>query len=85
MELDELADNTMLAKHLRDSQHHIGCGGAIGERSGEPEADHLGDEHEDRLSDHDRLGFDAADSPTEDADPVDHGGVAVRPYQAVGI
>ena len=43
----------------------------------EAEADHLRDQHGDRLAEHRRLGLDAADAPAEHAEPVDHGGVAV--------
>ena len=48
-----------------------------GKLAGEFEADHLGHEHVQRLAEHHRLGLDAADAPADDAQPVDHRGVAV--------
>ena len=53
--------------------------------AGESEADDLGHEHVDGLAEHDRLGLDAADAPADDAEAVDHGGVAVGADQRVGI
>ena len=53
--------------------------------AGELEADDVGGEHVDGLTQHHGLGLDAADAPTEDADAVDHGGVAVGADEAVGV
>ena len=49
------------------------------------EADHFGDDHRDRLAEHRRLRLDPADAPAQDAEAVDHGGVAVGADQRVGI
>ena len=85
-ELDELADHAVLAQHLGDREHQVGGGGALGEaRPTQAEADHLRDQHRDRLAEHRRLGLDAADAPAEDAEAVDHGGVGVGADQGVGI
>ena len=84
-ELDELADHALLAQHLRDGQHQFGRGRALRQLAGQPEADHVGDQHGDRLAEHRRLRLDAADAPAKHADAVDHGRVAVRAEQRVGI
>ena len=84
-ELDELADHAFPAQHLHDGQHEIGGGGALRQLPAQPETDHLRDEHGDRLAEHRRLGFDATDTPAEDAERVDHGGVRIRADQRVGV
>ncbi len=84
-ELDELADHPVAAQHLGHGEHQVGRRGALLEGAGHPEADHLGDQHGDRLAQHGRFRLDAADAPAEDRKPVDHGGVAVGPDQRVGI
>jgi len=55
-----------------------------GRAAGELEADHLGDDHRDRLTQHRRLGLDAAHAPAEHAEAVDHRGVAVGADEGVG-
>jgi hypothetical protein len=85
VELDELPDHALLAKHLGDGEHQIGGGRALGHLAEEPEADDLRDEHAHRLTEHRRLGLDAADAPTEDAEAVDHRGVRIGSDEGVGI
>ena len=75
----------MLPEHLSDPQDEVGGGRAFCELAGELEAHDLGQEHVDRLADHRRLGFDPADTPADDAEPVDHRGVRIRPDEAVRI
>jgi hypothetical protein len=82
---DELADHALLAQHLGDSQHQVGRRRAFRQRAGEAEADHLGDQHRDRLAEHGRLRLDAADAPAQHGEAVDHGGVAVGADHGVGI
>ena len=84
-ELDEFADDALLAEHLGDGQHQVGRRDALAEPAGEAEADDLGDEHRDRLAEHRRLGLDAADAPAEHGEAVDHGGVAVGADERIGI
>ena len=62
-ELDELADDAALAEDLGDRQHEVGRGRAFRQLAFELEAEHLGDEHRDRLPEHRRFSFDAADAP----------------------
>ena len=75
----------MLAQHLGDGQHQVGGRHAFLQPAGQLEADHLGDQHRDRLAEHRRLRLDAADPPAEDGEAIHHGGVAVGADQRVGI
>ena len=84
-ELDELADDAVLAQHLRDGQHEVGRGRALGQLAVEAEADHLRDQHRHRLAEHRRLGLDAADAPAEHAEAVDHRRVRVGADERVGV
>ena len=54
-----------------------------GKFAGELHADHFGHEHIDRLAEHDAFGLDAANAPADDAQAVDHGGVAIGADQRV--
>jgi hypothetical protein len=83
-ELDELADHARLAQHLGHGQHQIGRGRSLAQLAVQPEADHLRDQHRQRLSQHRRLGLDAADTPAEHAQPVDHRRMRVGSDQRVG-
>ena len=84
-ELDELGDDAALAQHLGDGQHEVGGGRALGQFAAELEADHLRQQHRDRLAQHRRLGLDPADAPAEHAEAVDHRRVRVGADQRVGI
>ena len=48
-------------------------------------ADHLRDQHRDRLAQHGGLGLDSADAPAQHAQAVDHRGVRIGADQRVGI
>jgi hypothetical protein len=85
VELDELADDAVLAQHLGDREHEVGRGDAGGQLAGELEADHARDEHGDGLAEHGGLGLDAADAPAEHAEAVDHRGVGVGADAGVGV
>jgi len=82
-ELDELADNALLAQHLCDDQHQVSSGGPFGQLADQPEADDFGHEHSDRLAEHDRLGLNAANAPPHDAQAIDHCRVRVGAHQAI--
>ena len=84
-ELDELADDALLAKDLGDGEDEIGRRRPLGQAAGELHADDLRDEHRHRLPQHRGLGLDTADSPAENAEPVDHRRVRVGPDERVGI
>ena len=85
VELDELADDAVLAQHLGDRQHQVGRGRALGQLAVEPEADHLRDQHRHRLAEHRRLGLDPADAPAEHAEAVDHRRVRVGADERVRV
>ena len=84
-ELDELGDDAALAQHLGHGQDQVGGGRALGQLAAELEADHLRQQHRDRLAEHRRLGLDPADAPAEHAEAVDHRRVRVGADQGVGI
>ena len=84
-ELHELAHHAALAEHLGHGQHQVGRGRALGELSAELEADHLREQHRDRLAEHRRLGLDPAHAPAQHPQPVDHRRVRVGADQRVGI
>ncbi len=84
-ELDELLDHTLLAQGLGDGEDHVGGGDAFAQAARELHADDLRGHHVERLAEHRRLGFDAAHTPAEDAEAVDHGGMRVGAHAAVGV
>ena len=84
-ELDELSDDALLAKHLRDREDEVRRRRARGELAGELEPDDLRDQHRHRLAEHRGFGLDAADAPPEHAQAVDHRGVAVGAHERVWI
>jgi hypothetical protein len=84
VELDELLDHAVAAEDLRDRQHEVGGGRALGELAVELKPDDLRGDDVDRLAEHARLGLDAADAPPDDAQPVDHRRVAVGADERVG-
>ena len=85
VELDELADHTVLAQHVGDGQHHVGGGDAGLDLTGQFEADDAGDQHRHRLAQHGRLGLDTAHTPAQHAQAVLHGGVTVGADAGVGV
>ncbi len=85
VELDELADDALLAQHLRHGEHQVGGGDALAQLARQLEADHLRDEHGDRLAEHRGLRLDAADAPAEHREAVHHGGVRIGADQRVGV
>ena len=85
VELDELPHHAVLSEEMGDGQHQIRGGGAGRLLAGEAETHDRGEEHGERLTEHGRLGLDATDAPSEDAEPVDHGGVGVGADQGVAV
>ena len=77
VELDELADDLVLTKHLGDRQDEVGGGDAVRQLTGELEAHDTRNQHGNRLTEHGGLGLDATHTPADDAKTVDHGGVGV--------
>ena len=83
--LHELPDDAGLAEDLGHGEDEVRRRRSLAQRAAEPEADHLRDEHRDRLAEHRGLGFDPADTPAEHAEPVDHRRVRVGAEQRVRI
>ena len=84
-ELDELRDHAPLAQHLGHGEDEVGGRRPLGQLAGELEAEHLRQQHRDRLAEHRRLGLDPADAPAEHAEAVDHRRVGVGADQRVGV
>ncbi len=74
----------MLAQHLGEREHEVGGGRSRGQRAAEAHADHDRRSEICRLPQHRRLGFDAADPPSEHAEPIDHGRMRVGAHERVG-
>src|SRR5690606_13806412 len=84
-EFDEPADDALPAQHLRAADHEVGRGHAFLDLAGQAEADDFRQQHGNRLAEHGRFSFDAADAPAQNAKAVDHGGVAVGADAGIGI
>ena len=82
---DEAAHHAMRAQHLGRGQHKVGRGDAFGQRTGQFETDHFGDQHRYRLAQHRGLCLDAAHAPAQNAQAVDHRGVTVGADAGIGI
>ena len=81
--LDELPDDAEAPQDLCDREDEVGCGRTFRKLPGEPEADHLRDEHGDGLAEEHGLRLDPADAPAKDSQAVDHGRVRVCADQRV--
>ena len=75
IKFDEFPDHAVLTQHLGDGQHHIGGGHAGGDGAGQLKAHDSWNQHRHGLAQHGCFGFDAAHSPAQDPEAVDHGGV----------
>ena len=85
VKLDKLPDHLGLAQHLGDGQRQVGRGDALAQRAVKPNADDVRRQEVNRLAEHPGLGLDAADTPADDAQPVDHRRVRVGANQCVRI
>ena len=84
-ELNKLADDTTLTEHLDTSEDQVSRGGSLGKLSVQVETDDLRKHHGDGLSEHDSLSLDTTDTPTSDAQTVDHGRVRVSADDRVRV
>ena len=84
-ELDELADDTLLAQHLRDGENEVGRGHAFVELAGQAETDDFWQQHRNRLAQHGGFRFDTTDAPAQNSKAVDHRRVTVGANQRIGI
>ena len=85
VELDELADDLCLAEKLGHDEDEIGGGHSLRELAFHVNPDDVGCEEVDGLSQHPGLGLDAAHTPRDDSQPVDHRRVGIGPDQAVRV
>jgi hypothetical protein len=81
--LDKGADHLFAPQQLGHRQHQIGGGDALAQTATEFDADHVGRQKIDRLTEHRRFRLDAADPPADHAKGVDHRGVRVGTDQRV--
>jgi hypothetical protein len=84
VELDKLSDHTVATQHVGNREHDIGGGDAGRDVARQSETDHPRDQHRDGLTQHGRFRFDSTDTPTEDAETVDHRRVGVGSDTGVG-
>ena len=85
VELDELADDSLLPEHLGDGEHQVRGRRALGQLSGEADPHDLRNEHRHGLPQQRGLGLDAAHSPAEHSQAVDHRGVRVGAHEGIGV
>ena len=83
-ELDELADDALFRRIWVTVSTRSVAVAPGGQFAGELQADDFGQQHVDRLAEHDGFGFDAADAPADDAQAVDHRGVAIGADERIG-
>src|SRR4029077_16448337 len=76
-ELDELADDLLLAQQLGYGEHQVGGRAALAQAPLEVHADYVRGQEVDRLPQHPGLSLDAADTPAHYTDAVDHRRVRV--------
>ena len=74
----------MRTQQLRQAQDEIGCSRTFWKGTNKPNPDHLGNEHVDRLPEHDSLCLDPPYSPTNDAESIDHRRVTVGADERIG-
>ena len=84
IKLHKLADHALGTQHLRHGQHQVGGGNALTQPASQLEANHLGDQHRHRLPQHGGLRLNAADTPAQHAQAVNHGGVRVGAHERIG-
>src|ERR1051325_7080432 len=85
VKLHELSDDLRLAQQLRHAQDEISGRDALRQLAGHVHADHVRREEVDGLAQHARFGLDAAHAPGDDAEPVNHRRMRVRPDQRVRV
>ncbi len=85
VELDEFADHLGFAQHLGDVEGEIGGGDPGRERPGQVDPDDFGGQEINRLAEHAGLGLDAAHTPADDPEAVDHGGVGIGADESIRV
>ncbi|MNC04324.1 hypothetical protein D3C75_517610 [compost metagenome] len=85
VEFDELADYAFLAEHLGNGQCKVSCRSPFHQTAGKLEAYNLRCDKIQRLSQHPCFCLNPADTPSDNAEAVDHGSVGVRTDQGIRI
>jgi len=80
---DKLSNDALLAENFGDRQNQVRGRRTGRQLAGQLHAYHFRHQHVQRLAQHDRFGLDAPHAPTDDAQSVDHGRVAVGADQRV--
>ena len=85
VEFDELTDNAFVTQHLGDRKHQVGGGHAFRHFTREFETNDFRYQHGNGLAQHGRLCFDAANTPAQYTDTVNHRGVRVGAYERIRV
>src|SRR5918993_2136658 len=83
MKLDELTHDLGLSQHLCDPQDQISSCHTFIETTAEANADNIWSENVNGLTEHCGLCFNAAHSPTNDSEAIDHRRMGVRAHKRV--
>ena len=83
--LHKLSNDAMLAEYLRNAENKISRRAAFGKFAQKLHADHFRNQHRNWLTQHARFGFNTADAPPKNTEPIDHCRVRVRAHKAVRI
>ena len=70
VEFYEFSNNAVLTQHFGDGQDNVGCGGARWDFSGEFETNNAWHKHGNWLTKHGCFGFDTANTPAENTQPL---------------
>ena len=84
-ELHELTHHAVPPQPFGNGEDEIGGRRALEHPAGETKPEDLRDQHRNRLAEHGGFCFDPADTPPDDTEAVDHGGVRVGTDQGIGI
>ena len=80
---DKFIDHAMFAQQFGHAQHQVGGGCTWAQAPRQTHPNHFGGQHGEGLAEQYCLGFDATHTPTQHAQAIDHGGVAVGANQGV--
>jgi len=85
VEFNEFADDTSLSEHLGDGQDQISSSGDFIELASKSETDDLRKNHGDGFTEHDGFGFNPTDTPTDNTETVNHGGVGISTDDGIRV
>lgn len=85
VKLNEFVDDSFFPEHLSAEQDEVGGSSCLLHFSSEFESYDLWQDHGGALTKHDRLSFDASNSPSNNSEAIDHGCVRVSAHYAVRV